>query len=81
LGYPLLPITFAEPLGFTFHSMSELYKDFIITLPMVLSFALPYGALMGAISAVFVSKVEILWRHEECIENMSDARIDGEAGS
>ena len=81
LGYPLLPITFAQPLGFTFHSMSELYKDFIITLPVVLFFALPFGDLMGAISALIVSKVEILWHHEECIENMSDTRIDGEAGS
>ncbi|MFZ0326340.1 MAG: hypothetical protein WBP64_21430 [Nitrososphaeraceae archaeon] len=81
LGYPLLAITFAQPLGFTFHSMSELYKDFIITLPVVLFFALPFGALMGAISALIVSKVEILWHHEECIENMSDTRIDGEAGS
>ena len=78
LGYPLLPITFAEPLGFTFHSMSELYENFIVTLPGILLFMLPFGALMGSISAMIVLKIETNRRSQEYIENTLDSSSGGE---
>ena len=78
LGYPLLPITFAEPLGFTFHSMSELYENFIVTLPGILLFMLPFGALMGSISTMIVLKIETTRRSQEYIENTLDSSSGGE---
>ena len=78
LGYPLLPITFAEPLGFTFHSMSELYENFIVTLPGILLFMLPFGALMGSISTMIVLKIETNRRSQEYIENTLDSSSGGE---
>ena len=72
LGYPLLPITFAEPLGFIFHSMSELYENFVVTLPGILLFMLPFGAVMGSISAMIVLKIENSHKSES-IENTLDS--------
>jgi hypothetical protein len=78
LGYPLLPITFAEPLGFTFHSMSELYENFIVTLPGILLFMLPFGAFIGSISTIIVLKIETTRRSQESIENTLEPSSDGE---
>jgi len=78
LGYPLLPITFAEPLGFTFHSMSELYENFIVTLPGILLFMLPFGAFIGSISTIIVLKIETTRRSQESIENNLEPSSGGE---
>lgn len=78
LGYPLLPITFAEPLGLSFHSMSDLYVDFVVTLPIILLFTLPFGAFMGAVSAMWVLKMDIARNSEEHIGNPTDSRLGRE---
>jgi hypothetical protein len=56
LGYPILPITFAEPLGYTFHSMSDIYLNFIITLPLVLVLTVVPGVVMGIAGAIISTK-------------------------
>ena len=78
LGYPLLPMTFAEPLGFSFHSMSELYENFIVTLPGILLFMLPFGAFIGSISTMIVLKIETTRRSQESIENTLEPSSGGE---
>jgi hypothetical protein len=35
IGYPMLPITFAEPLSYSFHSMNDISTNFVRTLPLV----------------------------------------------
>src|SRR5919204_5242995 len=56
LGYPMLPITFAEPLGYTFHSMSDILPNFIRTLPLVLLFTAVPGVAMGITGAIISTK-------------------------
>jgi hypothetical protein len=56
LGYPILPITFAEPLSYTFHSMSDIYLNFIITLPLVLVLTVVPGVVMGIAGAIISTK-------------------------
>ena len=56
LGYPMLPITFAEPLSYTFHSMSDILPNFIRTLPLVLLFTAVPGVAMGITGAIISTK-------------------------
>ena len=56
LGYPMLPITFAEPLGYTFRSMSDILPNFIRTLPLVLLFTAVPGVSMGITGAIISTK-------------------------
>ena len=56
LGYPILPITFAEPLSYTFHSMSDIYLNFIITLPLALVLTVVPGVVMGIAGAIISTK-------------------------
>jgi hypothetical protein len=56
LGYPMLPITFAEPLGYTFRSMSDILPNFIRTLPLVLLFTAVPGVAMGITGAIISTK-------------------------
>jgi hypothetical protein len=56
LGYPILPFTFAEPLSYTFHSMSDIYLNFIITLPLVLVLTVVPGVVMGIAGAIISTK-------------------------
>jgi hypothetical protein len=56
LGYPLLPITFAEPLSYTFHSMNDILVNFVRTLPLVLFFTAIPGVAMGIIGAILSTK-------------------------
>ena len=56
LGYPLLPITFAEPLSYTFHSMNDILVNFVRTLPLVLFFTTVPGVAMGITGAILSTK-------------------------
>ena len=57
IGYPMLPITFAEPLSYTFHSMSDILTNFLRTLPLVLLFTTVPGVAMGISGAIISTKV------------------------
>jgi hypothetical protein len=60
IGYPMLPITFAEPLSYTFHSMNDILVNFVKTLPLVLVFTTIPGMAMGIIGAfVSIKKIRI----------------------
>jgi hypothetical protein len=78
LGYPLLPITFAEPLGFSFNSMSELHDNFMVTLPGILLFTVPYGALMGSIGADVYFRVTKALNFKDHVEKTLGSRSSGE---
>jgi hypothetical protein len=56
LGYPLLPITLAEPLSYTFHSMNDILVNFVRTLPLVLFFTAVPGVAMGITGAILSTK-------------------------
>jgi hypothetical protein len=56
LGYPMLPMTFAEPLSYTFHSMNDILVNFVRTLPLVLVFTAIPGVAMGITGAVISTK-------------------------
>jgi hypothetical protein len=59
-GYPMLPITFAEPLSYTFHSMNDVLVNFVKTLPLVLIFTTVPGIAMGIIGAfVSIKKIRL----------------------
>lgn len=56
LGYPMLPITFAEPLSYTFHSMNDILVNFVRTLPLVFVFTAVPGVAMGITGAIISTK-------------------------
>jgi hypothetical protein len=56
LGYPMLPMTFAEPLSYTFHSMNDILVNFVRTLPLVLVFTAVPGVAMGIVGAIISTK-------------------------
>jgi hypothetical protein len=59
-GYPMLPITFAEPLSYTFHSMNDILVNFVKTLPLVLVFTAIPGMAMGIMGAVIsIKKIKV----------------------
>lgn len=59
-GYPMLPITFAEPLSYTFHSMNDILVNFVKTLPSVLVFTIVPGMAMGVIGAfISIKKIRV----------------------
>ena len=61
LGYPMLPITFAEPLSYTFHSMNDILVNFVRTLPLVIVFTTVPGVTMGITGAIIsTKKIKIL---------------------
>ncbi len=57
IGYPMLPITFAEPFSYTFHSMSDILTNFLRTLPLVLLFTTVPGVAMGISGAIIFTKI------------------------
>ena len=60
IGYPMLPMTFAEPLSYTFHSMNDIFINFVRTLPSVLVFTTVSGVAMGIIGAIVsVKKIKV----------------------
>jgi hypothetical protein len=54
--YPMLPITFAEPLSYTFHSMNDISLNFVRTLPFVLIFTTTPAVAMGIVGAIMSLK-------------------------
>jgi hypothetical protein len=56
LGYPMLPMTFAELLSYTFHSMNDIFVNFVRTLPLVLVFTAVPGVTMGIVGAIISTK-------------------------
>src|ERR671930_1425909 len=60
VGYPMLPITFAEPLSYTFHSMNDISTNFVRTLPLVFILTAGPGAALGIIGAIIsVKKIRL----------------------
>ncbi|MFL6330923.1 MAG: hypothetical protein ACJ705_07890, partial [Nitrososphaeraceae archaeon] len=60
LGYPMLPMTFAEPLSYTFHSMNDILINFVRTLPLVFVFTAVPGVAMGITGAIIsVNKIKV----------------------
>jgi hypothetical protein len=56
IGYPMLPITYAEPLSYTFHSMGDISANFVRTLPLILVLTTVPGIAMGIIGAIISIK-------------------------
>ena len=75
VGYPMLPITFAEPLSYTFHSMNDISTNFVRTLPLVFILTAGPGAALGIIGAI-ISVKKIRVPHTKIIANniLSEAR-------
>src|ERR671933_2317357 len=60
VGYPMLTMTFAEPLSYTFHSMNDIFINFVRTLPSVLVFIAVPGVAMGITGAIVsVKKIKV----------------------
>ena len=75
IGYPMLPITFAEPLSYTFHSMNDLLVNFIRTLPAVFIFTAIPGVAMGIIGAIIsVKKIRVPQRKNIARNILSEVR-------
>ncbi|HEY5630753.1 MAG TPA: hypothetical protein VIR31_01365 [Nitrososphaeraceae archaeon] len=68
-GYPMLPITFAEPLSYTFHSMNDILVNFVKTLPLVLIFTAIPGMAMG-VTGAFISIKKIKVPHMDIARDM-----------
>jgi hypothetical protein len=77
LGYPMLPITFAEPLSYTFHSMNDILVNFVKTLPLVLVFTSIPGMAMG-ITGAFISIKQIKVPHMDIERDMLSQAKDTE---
>jgi len=56
IGYPMLPMTFAEPLSYTFHSIGDILVNFIRTLPLVITLTLATAMAIGIAGAVLSTK-------------------------
>jgi hypothetical protein len=56
MGYPMLPITFAEPLGYAFHSMNDITINFLRTLLLVFILTAGPGVAMGIVGAIISGK-------------------------
>ena len=75
IGYPMLPITFAEPLSYTFHSMNDLLVNFVRTLPFVFIFTAIPGIAMGIIGAIIsVKKLKVPQRKNIARDILSEVR-------
>ena len=65
----MLPITFAEPLSYTFHSMNDILVNFVKTLPLVLVFTAIPGMAMG-VTGAFISIKKIKVPHMDIARDM-----------
>jgi hypothetical protein len=73
MGYPMLPITFAEPLGYTFNSLDDILGNFINTFPSAFVLTLFSGIVMGIIGAIISSKkIKI---PDTSISNLSPSKV------
>jgi hypothetical protein len=77
IGYPMLPITFAEPLSYTFHSMNDILVNFIRTLPFVFIFTAIPAIAMGIIGSIIsVKKIRVLQMKDVVSSILPKARND-----
>ncbi|HJT49914.1 MAG TPA: hypothetical protein VJ729_17165 [Nitrososphaeraceae archaeon] len=75
IGYPMLPITFAEPLSYTFHSMNDISVNFVRTLPFVFIFTAVPAVAMGIIGSIIsVTKIRVPQRRNVASSILSEAR-------
>jgi hypothetical protein len=75
IGYPMLPITFAEPLSYTFHSMNDISVNFVRTLPFVFIFTAIPAVAMGIVGAIIsVKKITVPQRRDVASSILSEAR-------
>lgn len=75
IGYPMLPITFAEPLSYTFHSMNDISANFVRTLPVVFIFTAIPAVAMGIIGSIIsVKKIRVPQRRNVASSTLSEAR-------
>jgi hypothetical protein len=75
IGYPMLPITFAEPLSYTFHSMNDISVNFVRTLPFVFIFTAIPAVAMGIIGSIIsVKKIRVPQRRNVASSILSEAR-------
>jgi hypothetical protein len=78
IGYPMLPITFAEPLSYTFHSMNDILVNFVRTLPLVLVFTAAPGVAMGTTGAIISVKKIKVPQTKNIINNILSERRNNE---
>jgi hypothetical protein len=75
IGYPMLPITFAEPLSYTFHSMNDISVNFVRTLPFVFIFTAVPAVAMGIIGSIIsVTKIRVPQTRNVARSILSEAR-------
>ena len=75
VGYPMLTMTFAEPLSYTFHSMNDILVNFVRTLPLVLVFTAAPGVAMGITGAIIsVKKIKVPQTKNIASNILSEAR-------
>jgi hypothetical protein len=75
IGYPMLPITFAEPLSYTFHSMNDISTNFVRTLPLVFILTVGPGVALGIVGAILsVKKIKVPQTKNIASNILSDAR-------
>ena len=74
IGYPMLPMTFAEPLSYTFHSMNDILVNFVRTLPFVL---VP-GVAIGTTGAIISVKKIKVPQTKNIINNILSERRNNE---
>jgi hypothetical protein len=75
IGYPMLPITFAEPLSYPFHSMNDISVNFVRTLPFVFIFTAVPAVAMGIIGSIIsVTKIRVPQRRNVASSILSEAR-------
>jgi hypothetical protein len=77
IGYPMLPITFAEPLSYTFHSMNDISTNFVRTLPLVFILTAGPGVALGIVGAIIsVKKIKVPQTKKIASNILSEARND-----
>jgi hypothetical protein len=75
IGYPMLPITFAEPLSYTFHTMNDTSTNFVRTLPLVFILTVGPGVALGIVGAILsVKKIKVPQTKNIASNILSDAR-------
>lgn len=56
MGYPMLPITFTEPLEYSFKSLNDILGNFVNTFPSAIALTIIPGIIMGIAGAIISAK-------------------------
>ncbi|MGN6709963.1 MAG: hypothetical protein ACTHKF_11545 [Candidatus Nitrosocosmicus sp.] len=78
LGYPMLPITFAEPLSYTFNSIDDILVNFIDTLSIAIVPTTVFGIIMGIIGGIIATKK--IMKISEANKDVQSSRIPKQTG-